>query len=53
MVIWPVYTRFDPPYCKHLGLTELSEFCSEPRFVVVISWMSPGRTAHILTETDV
>ncbi len=36
--IWPVYTTFVPlPVSIFFGLTELSEFCSEPRFVVVVS----------------
>ncbi len=36
--IWPVFTRLCPLLVGiFFGLTELSEFCSEPRFVVVIS----------------
>ncbi len=36
--IWSVYTRLDHPSCKHFlfGLTELSEFCCEPWFVIVV-----------------
>ncbi len=35
--IWPVYTRIYPLSVSiFFGLTELSEFCSEPRFVVVV-----------------
>lgn len=31
----------------------LTEFCCIPKFVVVISYISPGANTHFLAESDV
>lgn len=49
--IWPVCTRHCPHSCKHF-LAELSEFYSDPWFVIFIVHLSPGRDAHVFTETN-
>ncbi len=50
---WPVCTRLCPPSYKHLLWTDVAVWDLQWRFVVVVSYMSPGRNAHILTETDI